>query len=146
VTADGAGAGAGAVRVGIAIVELRGRYLVGRRAEDADLPGQAEFPGGKCEPDESPREAAVRECREETGLEVAPVRLLQRCRHEYEHATVELHFWLCRAADPADEPSGGFRWLSPAELITEPFPPANGRILDLIRSDSPLLGPSSRES
>ncbi|HUG19005.1 MAG TPA: NUDIX domain-containing protein, partial [Planctomycetaceae bacterium] len=57
-----------AVRVGIAIVEHQGRYLVGTRPADADLPGKLEFPGGKCEEGESPEHAATRECLEETGL------------------------------------------------------------------------------
>ncbi|MGC9071620.1 MAG: NUDIX hydrolase [Acidilobus sp.] len=36
------------------------------------------YPGGHVEPDETPSEAVVREFREETGLDVAPVGRLQR--------------------------------------------------------------------
>ena len=34
------------------------------------MAGYWEFPGGKCEPGESPAAATARECREEIGLEV----------------------------------------------------------------------------
>ena len=46
--------------------------LVHRRADD----GTWSLPGGAIEPGETPAAAAVREVREETGLEVRPARLL----------------------------------------------------------------------
>lgn len=128
-----------AVRVGIAIVEHQGRYLVGTRSADTDLPGKSEFPGGKCEAGESPEQAAVRECLEETGLAVEPIRLLQRREFVYEHATVELHFWLCQNTEESATPENGFRWLASNELRAADFPEANDEILALIRSRSPFL-------
>jgi 8-oxo-dGTP pyrophosphatase MutT (NUDIX family) len=56
-----------ATRIGIAIVEHAGRFLVGVRGDGSPLSGKAEFPGGKCHENESPAECAVRECLEETG-------------------------------------------------------------------------------
>ena len=58
-----------AIMIGVAVVEHGGRYLVGVRSEDRTLSGKAEFPGGKCEPHESPMSCAVRECKEEAGIE-----------------------------------------------------------------------------
>ena len=52
-----------ATRIGIAVVESAGQVLVGLRPEGVPLAGMAEFPGGKCEQDETPRSCAVRECR-----------------------------------------------------------------------------------
>ena len=49
-------------RIGIAVVEHEGRYLVGTRGPDGPLAGYAEFPGGKCLPDELPEMCAIREC------------------------------------------------------------------------------------
>ena len=34
------------------------------------LDGSMGFPGGKVEPNETPEEAAIRECKEETGYEI----------------------------------------------------------------------------
>eukprot|EP00913_Durusdinium_trenchii_P035339 g33069.t1 len=59
------------VLIGIAVVEHAGQYLVGVRGDDGPLPGKAEFPGGKCRAGEMPRDCAVRECLEETGLQEA---------------------------------------------------------------------------
>ena len=61
------------IRVGIALVERGGCYLVRRRPPlpGSPMPGVWEFPGGKCEPGESPASATVRECLEEAGLTLA---------------------------------------------------------------------------
>ncbi|WLD14218.1 (deoxy)nucleoside triphosphate pyrophosphohydrolase [Planctellipticum variicoloris] len=125
-------------RVGIAVVEHRGRYLVGTRGADLVLAGKAEFPGGKAEREEDPQVAAVRECREETGLAVTATRLLHQVRHTYDHGTVELFFWLCQPLPTAEvvEELNGFRWLTPAEMRPLDWPAANRAVLEELRVES----------
>jgi 8-oxo-dGTP diphosphatase len=121
-------------RVAIAVVEHAGRYLVGTRGSAETLAGRAEFPGGKCLSNEEGSAAAVRECREETGLEVIPLRRLYACRHRYDHGTLDLEFWLCRPA--ATEISGkvgaGFEWLPAQALKSLHFPEANRPVIVLL--------------
>jgi mutator protein MutT len=114
--------------IGIAVVERDGRYLVGVRPDGTPLDGYAEFPGGKCEPGEPPDACAVRECREEAGLDVEPVRLLDRRTWDYPHARVELSFFLCRPID-AKLPAAQFRWVSREELAALRFPEANAVVM-----------------
>src|SRR5688572_14639767 len=57
--------------VSAAIVNERGEVLLQRAADD----GKWYVIGGCVEPGEEPAEAVVREVREETGLEVKPVRI-----------------------------------------------------------------------
>lgn len=124
-----------ATRVAIAVVGSAGQVLVGVRPQGTPLAGQSEFPGGKCQTDETPRSCVVRECREETGLVVVPREHLATVTHEYDHDTVELHFWRCVLApdlpDRAD-PKHGFRWVSSSELTTLDFPEANREIVDML--------------
>jgi 8-oxo-dGTP diphosphatase len=82
------------------------------------LAGLWEFPGGKVKPGETPSEAAVRECREETGVAVRVERLLMRVVHQYEHGTLELHFFACTPFGEANDVSGPFRWVAAQELGT----------------------------
>ncbi len=55
-----------------AVFDAEGRILLVRRSDD----GRWCLPCGWVEPNETPAEAAVRETREETGLEVRPLRLV----------------------------------------------------------------------
>lgn len=121
-------------RIGIAVVEQDNCFLVGVRPEGVPLAGYAEFPGGKCGPNEPPRECAVRECHEETGLEVIADELLMTCRHAYPHGDVELHFWRCQPMSSVGEslPTGTFRW-TPRSLLNDlRFPDANAAVLKML--------------
>ncbi|MCC9307560.1 NUDIX hydrolase [Kitasatospora sp. RB6PN24] len=61
--------------IAAAIVIREGRVLmVRRRVSEGQLSWQ--FPAGKIEPGESPEQAAVRETAEETGLNVAAIKVL----------------------------------------------------------------------
>lgn len=118
-------------RVGIAIVEWAGRFLVGVRPDGVPLAGAAEFPGGKCATGEAPRACAERECLEETGLAVIAEECLETRVHRYPHGVVEMHFWMC---SPVKETAGAellgnFRWADAVELPTLPFPEANATVV-----------------
>lgn len=127
-------------RIGIAVVEHDGRFLVGVRPEGVPLAGYAEFPGGKCEPGESSEGCAARECLEEAGITVEPTQLLDRIEWNYPHGQVDLHFWLCIVVDPTVEPTPPFRWVSRDELRRLRFPGANTRVV------ARLVGDNGRQS
>ncbi len=125
---------AGCQQIAVAVV-LRGqRVLVGRRGPEGPLPGKAEFPGGKILPGETPPEAACRECREETGLEVEVLRPLRVVRHRYDHGELELHFLLARPLPGQGEPRGGFAWVPCGELAGLDFPEANAAVLQWLHA------------
>lgn len=122
-------------QIGIAVVEHAGRFLVGTRAAGQVLAGCAEFPGGKCEPDEQSPACAIRECKEETGLQVEAVKLLHRVQFQYPHGAVDLHFWMCRPTSGSElEPANGFCWVPLAELASLPFPEANREVLAILQA------------
>jgi mutator protein MutT len=114
-----------ATRIGVAIVEQHRRVLVGVRAAQQVLGGLHEFPGGKCHPQESPAECALRECCEETGLRVDVAELLSHVTHDYSHGRVELFFYLCLPVEDSPLPQNGFRWVPICELATLNFPEGN---------------------
>jgi mutator protein MutT len=115
--------------VAIAVVEQQGCVLIGQRPPGVPLAGLWEFPGGKLQPGELPAEAAIRECREETGLEVEVTGDYPPQVHVYAHGTVRLHFFHCRPTVPATEVTAPFCWVRRQELARYSFPPANQAIL-----------------
>ncbi|MGQ0633064.1 MAG: (deoxy)nucleoside triphosphate pyrophosphohydrolase [Planctomycetaceae bacterium] len=125
--------------IGIAVVEHRGRYLVGIRPAGLELAGFSEFPGGKCRPGESSGVCACRECLEETGLEVYTVELLMRRSSSYPHGTFDLNFWLCRPSPKATvtESHNGYRWVPASELASLKFPEANAPLIELLGKAKP---------
>ncbi|MDR3634217.1 MAG: (deoxy)nucleoside triphosphate pyrophosphohydrolase [Isosphaeraceae bacterium] len=120
------------LRVGIGLIARGGRYLVRQRPPGSIMEGVWEFPGGKCEPGESPEHATMRECFEETGRDVSVDRLRRVVVHRYPHGWIELSFFDCSLSDDAAEPAegSGFVWIDAADLRTLSFPGANEAILD----------------
>jgi mutator protein MutT len=122
------------VPVGIAVVRLGNRVLVGERPPGTAYAGYAEFPGGKCLPDELPEACAARECLEETGVEVRVVQSLGTFIHQYPHGLLRLAFFECV---PTNEPTprAPFRWVDRTELATLRFPEANEEVLRVLMNE-----------
>jgi 8-oxo-dGTP diphosphatase len=115
--------------IAIAVVEREGSFLIGLRPEGVPLAGYWEFPGGKIEPGETPAEAACRECREETGLDVTPLDVLMTEVFAYPHDRVELIFVRCAGTGTSPEPLPPYRWVPRADLAAYRFPEGNRRLL-----------------
>ncbi|HRK29926.1 MAG TPA: (deoxy)nucleoside triphosphate pyrophosphohydrolase [Tepidisphaeraceae bacterium] len=125
------------VGVGVVVSDDRTRVLACLRRADDYYGGFWEFPGGKCEPGETPAGCIVRELREELGITVEPIEQLPLFHHHYpdRNRQVELHPWLCRhiAGQPQLIEVADFRWCTPADLLTLHFLPANGPLIEEIR-------------
>ena len=115
--------------IAIAVIEQGQQLLIGPRPDNLPLGGRWEFPGGKVEPGETPPEAAVRECLEETGLAIEVSHVLGRHRHEYEHDHVDLYFYACRTVDASAQPKAPFQWVPRMQLAEYRFPEANREIV-----------------
>ncbi len=117
-------------QIAIAVVEHEGCFLIGQRPPGVPLAGLWEFPGGKMEPNETAKEAAVRECREETGLTVEAVGTWLVQEEEYPHGRVRLHFIACRlASKETGLPHEPFLWAARGKLLEYEFPSGNRELL-----------------
>lgn len=120
--------GAGAI-----VLDDTGRLLVVQRLRPPGA-GLWSLPGGKCEPGEDSRAAAVRECREETGLDVVAEGLAGSVAIDYPEAGVvfEVDDFRCRlvgGALQAGDDAGQVRWVDAAELAALPTSPGLREVL-----------------
>jgi 8-oxo-dGTP diphosphatase len=120
------------------VIERDGRFLVTRRLKDTHLSGYWEFPGGKCEPDETHDECLVRELREELGAAANVGVELLSVEHAYPTRTVRLHFRACRLlGDPTPLLGQEMRWITRDEMRGLEFPEADRALIDLLTSSRP---------
>jgi len=82
-------------RVVAALIVQKGKILVCQRTRHQTMPLKWEFPGGKIEPGEQPRDALRRELDEELGIDAKVGEEVARIQHKYPNGgAVELRFYL----------------------------------------------------
>jgi len=106
-------------RVVAALIENDGKLLICQRTRHQTMPLKWEFPGGKIEEGEQPRDALRRELEEELGILATVGDEVARIQHEYPNGgMVELRFYVVRQYE-AEIENRIFRdvqWASPGEL------------------------------
>lgn len=122
-----------------ALIMRDSKILVCQRHRDDSHRLQWEFPGGKVEPGETPREALVRELREELGTESTIGRELFRTRHRYREFGSELELIFFQANVDRSAPLQnlvfeGFEWADPSALPQYDFLQADEEFVALLAS------------
>lgn len=119
-----------------AVINQDGRILCAQRGPSGSLGGMWEFPGGKIENGESPRDALIREIDEELHCEIAVGEKVTTTRHEYDFGVVTLTTFWCAlvAGTPKLTEHAEVRWLSPGELDQLEWAPADVPAVEIIRN------------
>ena len=125
------------IEVSAGLVFRAGQLLITQRHVGAHLGGLWEFPGGKREAGETFEECLLRELREELGIEVTVVELIETVEHEYPEKRVQLKFFRC--AWQANEPQAlgcpAFAWVTREQLASYEFPAADAHLLARLREN-----------
>jgi len=122
----------------VALVDRFDRVLLGQRPANATMPDLWEFPGGKLEPRETLRDCAVRETKEELGVETSPDSLVPFgiSSHHYSNCHLLISLFTCRewSGDYRSVYHQAIRWVPAAELTVWPVPPADVQLVSKLQA------------
>jgi 8-oxo-dGTP diphosphatase len=114
------------------------RVLLSQRKAGTHLAFAWEFPGGKVEPGEDPRDALARELAEELGVDAAVGDPLEITFHRYATKSVLLLFFEAARRPGSPEPRAldvaAVRWATLDELRDDEFPAADLAVLAKVRA------------
>jgi 8-oxo-dGTP diphosphatase len=119
-------------RVVAALIFKDGKVLVCQRTRHQTMPLKWEFPGGKIEEGEQPRDALRRELDEELGIDAEIGEEVSRIVHEYPGGgSVELRFFVVHEyrGEIENKIFRDVRWARPSELPS----------YDFLEADLPLV-------
>lgn len=113
-----------------------GRVLIAQRPADKHAGGAWEFPGGKLDTDEEPRQCLDRELGEELGIEVLAAQPFLDYAHAYPDRDVYLHVfrvtqWRGRPRGLENQP---LRWAAPGDLLDIGILPADRPIVAALQA------------
>jgi len=111
-------------RVVAALIVQDGKVLVCQRTRHQTMPLKWEFPGGKIEEGEQPRDALRRELDEELGISAMVGDELARIQHEYPNGgMVELRFFVVREyrGEVENRIFKDMHWAQPTDLLKYDF-------------------------
>jgi len=120
----------------VAAVIRKGDKIFATRRGYGQFKGWWEFPGGKMEPGETPRQALVREIREELDADIAVGDLIRTVECDYPDFHLTMHCFWCELSSEAlhlNEHEASV-WLGRENLRSVQWLPADLELLDEIES------------
>lgn len=117
-----------------AVIIKDGLILCAQRGFQTSLPGLWEFPGGKIEASETPREALAREIREELLADIIVGDEVTSTTHEYPFGEITLTTFYCdlQSGDLTLTEHEAVRWLPATDLNVLEWAPADVPAVQLI--------------
>ena len=119
----------------VAAVIRKGDRIFATQRGYGDWKDWWEFPGGKMEPGEAPRDALVREIREELNAEIAVGDLIETVEWDYPAFHLTLHCYWCTLVSEEltllEHESA--RWLRAGELSSVNWLPADESLVERIK-------------
>lgn len=122
------------IRVAAAVIINEERILATQRGY-GEFAGGWEFPGGKIEAGESPREALVREIKEELEMDIKAGTLIDTVEYDYPafHLSMDCFFASIVQGTPVLKEHEAAKWLTRDTLDSVDWLPADRGLIDKLR-------------
>lgn len=117
-----------------AVISRDGKILAAQRKEESSLGGFWEFPGGKIEANETPKEALAREIKEELEADIEIFEEICTVDHEYDFGIVRLTTFRCTLLSDSISlhDHQDTRWLTLHELRDVNWAPADIPTIEIL--------------
>ena len=121
----------------VAAIIRRGDKIFATQRGYGDWKDWWEFPGGKLEPGETPREALAREIREELDADIRVDKFLTTVDWDYPQFHLTMHCFICSLEGDGLllKEHEDARWLGAADLTSVRWLPADDGLLPLIAAE-----------
>lgn len=118
-----------------AVIVRDGKIMAAQRPLNKSLGGMWEFPGGKIEEGESPKETLRREIEEEMSCSIIVNDFIVRDVYSYDFGNIALSTYFCSLDNsyPNLNEHIDMKWLSVDELDSVDWAPADIATLDIIK-------------
>lgn len=125
------------VDVVAALIRDGERFLICKRPAHKARALMWEFPGGKVEAGESPRDALIRECMEELDVTLDVGELYMQVTHEYPDIQIRLSLYeaVIASGELCSKEHEALCWILPREIPDYEFCPADVDIIHRIRRE-----------
>lgn len=125
------------VDVVAALIRDGERFLICKRPAHKARALMWEFPGGKVEAGESPRDALIRECMEELDITLDVGGLYMQVTHEYPDIQIRLSLYeaVIASGELCSKEHEALCWILPREIPDYEFCPADVDIIHRIRRE-----------
>ena len=126
------------IKVTGAIIENDDNFLIGRRAKNEKSSGMWEFPGGKLEEGESPKECIKRELKEELNIDAEIGELFFSYTYNYPHVSYELYFFKVNSyfGEPVKSVHDKLKWEKLKNFYKYDFLAGDGPLIDKLMSEN----------
>ena len=125
------------VDVVAALIRDGERFLICKRPAHKARALMWEFPGGKVEAGERPRDALIRECMEELDITLDVGELYMQVTHEYPDIQIRLSLYeaVIASGELRSKEHEALCWILPREIPDYEFCPADVDIIHRIRRE-----------
>ncbi len=125
------------VDVVAALIRDGERFLICKRPAHKARALMWEFPGGKVEAGERPRDALIRECMEELDVTLDVGELYMQVTHEYPDIQIRLSLYeaVIASGELCSKEHEALCWILPREIPDYEFCPADVDIIHRIRRE-----------
>lgn len=124
--------------VGAVITNDQNNILCALRSPAMSLANHWEFPGGKIQPNETPKQALIREIQEELDCTIEVAHKITEVEHAYEDINLIVHLvtYFAKIVEgvPTPKEHAKIEWVSPNQLLSLKWAPADLPTIDCLMS------------